>query len=45
MNNELTAKYSAIQNELAAAPDWKLNTAWWSDRIAELQSIARQLGW
>lgn len=40
---DLEARYYSIQDELAAAPNWKMDTEWWTARIAELQSINRQL--
>ncbi|MBV9657194.1 MAG: hypothetical protein JO295_03695 [Verrucomicrobia bacterium] len=43
-NTELAARYSAIQDELAQAPNHKVGSDWWNDRIEELQGLAKKLG-
>jgi hypothetical protein len=40
---ELTEAWHAVNRELAAAPAWKIGTAWWNDREHELAHLERRL--
>lgn len=40
---DLEERNEAILAELEKAPNWKVGTRWWTDRIRELQACLRRL--
>lgn len=40
--NQLATLIEATQAELDNAPNWRVGTPWWSDRIASLKALLAQ---